>query len=127
MPLRTPVRTLIVGEHSLIADMLSAALDRLQVGPIERVRNGAAALVMMGEDAYDLVISDWSMEPVSGLQLLKFVRAEPKFGRVRFVIRVPAAEKTGELASRQAEADGLLVEPYSIESLTETISSALRD
>jgi two-component system, chemotaxis family, chemotaxis protein CheY len=114
--------TLIVGEHAL-----SAALDRLQVGPIQRAGNGAAALVMLREDTYELVISDWSMEPVSGLQLLKFIRAEPPFDQVRFVISVPAPEKTGELVSRQDGADGLLVEPFSSESLADTMRGVLRD
>jgi hypothetical protein len=50
---------------------------------------------------------------VRGFQLLKFIRAEPEFARVRFVIRACNRE-AANLASRQARADAVLVEPYSI-------------
>jgi two-component system chemotaxis response regulator CheY len=79
---------------------------------------------MMHERNYDLVISEWFMEPVSGLQLLKFVRAETSFLNLRFLMSVPASEEV-VLASREAGADALLVEPYSLESIANTIRSAL--
>ena len=65
------------------------------------------------------------MKPV-GLQLLKFVRAEPALASVRFIISVPLSEPSGEVAAKDAGADGLLVEPHSLESLMATISSVLR-
>jgi two-component system chemotaxis response regulator CheY len=79
----------------------------------------------MREGQFDLVISDWFMEPVSGLQLLKFIRAEPSFAEVRFLLRVPESDTAAEIASQQAGADGLLVTPYSVEALADTIRYAL--
>jgi two-component system chemotaxis response regulator CheY len=119
-------RTLIVGEHSSLGEMLNTALGQLQLGPVEKAGSGAAALVTMRERKYDLIISDWFMKPVTGLQLLKFVRAEPASASVRFIISVPASEPSGEVAVKDAGADGLLVEPHSIESLLATIRSVLR-
>ncbi|MDF2972550.1 MAG: two-component system response regulator [Microvirga sp.] len=121
-----PIRTLIVGEHSSLADMLDAALGQLQLGPVEHVGSGAAALVKIRERSYDLFISDWFTKPVRGLQLLKFVRAEPALASVRFIISVPLSEPSGEVAAKEAGADGLLVEPHSLESLMATIRSVLR-
>jgi two-component system chemotaxis response regulator CheY len=121
----TQIRTLLVGEQSSLRRMLSDALDRLGVGPVEHASNGAAALVMMREKNHRLVISEWLMEPVSGLQLLKFVRAEPALSDVRFLITVPARDEAAEVAAREAGADALLLEPYSLASLTDTIGSVL--
>ena len=122
----TPIRTLIVGEHSSLGDMLNAALGQLRLGPVEHVGSGAAALVKIRERNYDLIISDWFMKPVRGLQLLKFVRAEPALASVRFIIRVPPSEPSGEVAGKDAGADGLLVEPHSMESILAAIRSVLR-
>jgi|SRR5688572_9104735 two-component system, chemotaxis family, chemotaxis protein CheY len=123
MTRRREFRTLIVGEHSSLGEMLNAALGQLELGPIEKAGSGAAALATMRERKFDLIISDWFMKPVTGLQLLKFVRAEPASASVRFIISVPASE---EVAVKDAGADGLLVEPHSIESLLATIRSVLR-
>ena len=122
----TPIRTLIVGEHSSLGDMLNAALGQLQLGPVEHVGSGAAALVKIRERNYDLIISDWFMKPVRGLQLLKFVRADPAWASVWFIINVPPSEPSGEVAAKDAGADGLLVEPHSMESILAAIRSVLR-
>ncbi len=86
MTFAAPFATLIIGEHSPIAAALTAVLNQLGATLIDHAPNGAAALLLMREKSYQLLISDWAMEPVSGLQLLKFVRAEPELAHVRFII-----------------------------------------
>jgi DNA-binding response OmpR family regulator len=106
-----PLATLIIGEHSSIAAALTAVLNQL---------------LLMREKSYQLLISDWAMEPVSGLQLLKFVRAEPELAHVRFIIACPRGNRAAEIAIREAGADGVLVEPSSPESIKKTIFHVLQ-
>ncbi len=124
--MREHTRTLIVGEHPANAEMLTEVLNQLEAGPVEYAPNGAAALVMMHQGAYDLVIAQSGMEPVSGLQLIKFIRAEPALDQVRVLISLPDPEKSSHDAALQAGANGLLIEPYSLDFLSNTISGILR-
>jgi two-component system, chemotaxis family, chemotaxis protein CheY len=118
-----PLSALIVGEHSSIA--VAAVLNQLGATLIQHAENGAAALVLMRDRSYDLIISDWAMEPVNGLQLLKFVRAEPGFSRVRFILACPRGNRAAAVAIRGAGADGVLVEPSSPEMIRRTILEVL--
>jgi len=120
-----PLATLIIGEHRSIAAALTAVLNQLGATLIDHAPNGAAALLLMREKSYQLLISDWAMEPVSGLQLLKFVRAEPELAHVRFIIACPRGNRAAEIAIREAGADGVLVEPSSPESIKKTILHVL--
>jgi two-component system chemotaxis response regulator CheY len=101
-------------------------LNQLGATLIDHVPNGAAALLLMREKSYQLLISDWAMEPVSGLQLLKSVRAEPELAHVRFIIACPRGNRAAEMASREAGADGVLVDPSSSESIKKTIFHVLQ-
>jgi len=121
-----PLATLIIGEHSPIAAALTAVLNQLGATLIDHAPNGAAALLLMREKSYQLLISDWTMEPVSGLQLLKFVRAEPELAHVRFIIACPRGNRAAEITIREAGADGVLVEPSSPESIKKTIFHVLQ-
>src|SRR3954468_16174540 len=94
-----PLAALIIGEHSSIAAALTAVLNQLGATLIDHAPNGAAALLLMREKSYQLLISDWAMEPVSGLQLLKFVRAEPELAHVRFIIACPRGDRAAEMRS----------------------------
>jgi hypothetical protein len=63
------------------------------------------------------------MEPVNGLQLLKFVRAEPGFSRVRFILACPRRNRAAAVG---AGADGVLVEPSSPEMIRKTLLEVLQ-
>jgi two-component system chemotaxis response regulator CheY len=126
MTFAAPFATLIIGEHSPIAAALTAVLNQLGATLIDHAPNGAAALLLTREKSYQLLISDWAMEPVSGLQLLKFVRAEPELAYVRFIIACPRGNRAAETAIREAGVDGMLVEPSSPESIKKTISHVLQ-
>jgi two-component system, chemotaxis family, chemotaxis protein CheY len=126
MTLASPLAALIVGDHGSIAVALTAILNQLGATRIEHAENGAAALVQMRDRPYDLIISDWAMEPVSGLQLLKFIRAEPEFGHVRFILASPRGNRAAAVAIQTAGADGVLVEPSSPEMIRKTLLEVLQ-
>jgi 3-dehydroquinate synthase class II len=58
--------------------------------------------------------------------LLKSVRAEPELAHVRFIIACPRGNRAAEMASREAGADGVLVDPSSSESIKKTIFHVLQ-
>jgi len=122
-----PVLTLVVGEHTATADILTAVLDELGISAVEHAPNGAAALLLMGEKRFELVIADWAMEPVSGLQLLKFLRADANFAEVRVILALPEGHRASEVAAaKRAGANGVLITPFSRDSIRNAILDVLR-
>jgi two-component system, chemotaxis family, chemotaxis protein CheY len=122
-----PVLTLVVGEHTATADILTAVLDELGISAVEHAPNGAAALLLMGKKRFELVIADWAMEPVSGLQLLKFLRADADFAEVRVILALPEGHRGSEVAAaKRAGANGVLITPFSRDSIRKAILDVLR-
>ena len=122
-----PVLTLVVGEHTATADILTAVLDELGISAVEHAPNGAAALLLMGKKRFELVIADWAMEPVSGLQLLKFLRADANFAEVRVILALPEGHRASEVAAaKRAGANGVLITPFSRDSIRKAILDVLR-
>lgn len=88
------VSILLAEDNDFMARMMTSMLSALRVGRIYRASDGSQAMKIIDEHAsgaspcagfgIDIIMSDWLMEPVDGLQLLRWVRAHPK-DQVRFL------------------------------------------
>ena len=81
------------------------------------------ALVKMSEKTYDLVLVDWQMEPVSGYELLKFVRGDDRFARTRVIVMTAAKKVDHVVAAKKAGADGFIGKPFSLDTLKTKIDA----
>jgi len=78
------------------------------------------------EASYGLVITDWNMEPMTGFEVLKAVRADEKTSSLP-VILVTAESKADNIeAAKQAGVNGYLVKPFTAPVLMERIEAALK-
>src|SRR2546427_7818265 len=75
--------------------IVRSLLQEIAITNIAEAGDGCTALGKLRGDTFDLVISDWNMEPMSGLQLLKEVRADNKLAKLPFIMM------TGETQSRE--------------------------
>lgn len=116
---------LVAGDRPGTVQTIAVALEALGVGTIDYGRNGAAALAMLRERPYNLVISDWSMEPVSGLQLLKFLRADPRFAEVRFIMMTTKPDPSARRIAIEAGANGCLTDTVSPAELERELEDML--
>ncbi|HLO77485.1 MAG TPA: response regulator [Magnetospirillum sp.] len=107
--------------RSLIRDMLRAATQFVVV----EARDGSAALEILRQRQVDMVLSDWNMLPMNGLQLLHAMRTEPELASIPFVMM------TGEFnpqTATQAVAAGVadfLTKPFGRDQLAKTITKAI--
>ena len=75
---------LIVGDYRTMLKIIQSLLKRLGFGNVDEATDGGAALQKIRNKNYGPVISDWNMEPTSGLQPLKEVRLDAKLQDVPF-------------------------------------------
>src|SRR6266702_262698 len=82
-----PAMPILVAEDDrTTVQIIRNLLRRIGFRDIDDAPDGSAALVKMKEKRYELVIADWNMEPMTGYELLKQVRADPGFANTRFIL-----------------------------------------
>ena len=119
----TPI--LIVDDYKTMIRIIRNLLQQLGFEQIDDAADGAAALAKLKERPFGLVISDWNMEPMSGLELLRAVRADPRLADLPFIM-VSAENRDDRIAmARRAGVSGYIVKPFNAEGLGQQITSVI--
>ncbi len=100
-------------------------LDKIGYKDVEEAANGVEALEKIKSTQYDMVISDWNMEPMTGIELLKEVRAQPSTAKMLFIMVTAESKTENVIAAKQAGASQYIVKPFTAETLKAKISSVL--
>jgi two-component system chemotaxis response regulator CheY len=115
---------LIVEPRGSEADRMRDTLEAMWFSDIDRAPDGLAALAMLNEKKYGLVIAALEMEPIDGLQLLRRVRTD-HFMDTCFVLVGGSTRIEPVLAARQAQVDGYLLKPFTRRALRSKVRQVL--
>lgn len=111
---------LIVDDYNTMIRIMRNLLRQLGFTQIDEASDGRTALAKMQAKNYGLVISDWSMAPMTGLELLQRMRADARTAQTPFVMLANDNED-GELAERRAGASAYMVKPFNAQSLKQKL------
>jgi len=124
MHLHAAAKILIADDMPAMLTGLKRALAGLGFTNVLEASDGAAALVVLKLNADTaLVISDWNMEPMDGLEFLRAVRADARFANLPFIL---ASADAGPSLREKAARDGVslvLAKPFDAETLRIAIAS----
>jgi two-component system, chemotaxis family, chemotaxis protein CheY len=117
---------LIVDDYSRMLRIIRNLLRQLGYERVEEAADGASALEKLRQKPFSLVISDWNMEPMSGLELLREVRADPTLAALPFIM-VTAEARAAKIAEAQrAGVSGYIIKPFGAEALSLKIAAIAR-
>ena len=119
----TPI--LVVDDYRTMVRIVRNLLQQLGFDNVDDASDGASALVKLRERTFGLVISDWMMEPMSDLELLEQIRADPKLRALPFIMITAENRKDRVARAEQAGADGFIVKPFSAEALSDRIAAVM--
>src|SRR5690625_4847798 len=120
------MKVLVVDDHSTMIRIISNLLNQLGFKNLDSASDGGAALEKLREDGdFGLIVSDWNMEPVSGLQLLKDVRADGKLGKTPFIMVTAESKPENVMAAKEAGVNNYIVKPFNAATLKQKIESVL--
>ena len=118
---------LIVDDYKTMLRIIRNLLNQLNFSNVEEASDGNAALEKLRANNIDMVISDWNMEPMTGLQLLREVRADARLKDTPFIM-ITAESKTGNvIAAKEAGVSNYIVKPFNAETLKNKLVSVLGD
>lgn len=119
------MNVLIVDDYKTMLKIVGNLLRQLGFTNIDEATDGTMALSMFAQKNYGLVISDWNMEPMSGLDLLKQVRAGATNNKVPFIMVTAESKTENVIIAKQAGVSNYIVKPFNAETLKTKLTSVL--
>lgn len=116
---------LIVDDYKTMLRIIRNLLKQLGFHNVDEATDGAAALQKLRAKDYGLVISDWNMEPMSGMQLLQEVRADTALKEMPFIMITAESKTENVIAAKQAGVSNYIVKPFNAATLKNKLSSVL--
>ena len=117
---------LIVDDYTTMLRIIKNLLKQLGFNNVDEATDGTAALEKIRGKEYGLVISDWNMEPMTGIDLLKQVRGSNDNYKDTPFIMITAESKTENvIAAKQAGVNNYIVKPFNAETLKGKITAVL--
>ena len=120
------VNVLVVDDASFIRDLVKKCLRNYFPGMrIEDAINGRKAQAMLAKEAFDLVLCDWEMPEMSGLELLTWCREQDTLKTMPFVMVTSRGDKENVVQAIQAGVSGYVSKPFTNEQLITKVKQAL--
>ncbi len=119
------MNVLIVDDYKTMLRILRNLLRQLNFTNIEDATDGTMALEKLREMDFGLVISDWNMEPMTGIQLLREVRSDDALKHIPFVMITAESKSENVIAAKEAGVSNYIVKPFNAETLRSKLTSVL--
>ena len=121
----TKMRFLVVDDFSTMRRIVRNLLKELGYTDVEEADDGSTALARLKAEKFDFVISDWNMPNMTGIDLLKAMRADAQLRHVPLLMITAEAKKENIVEAAQAGANGYIVKPFTAATLDEKLTKIL--
>src|SRR5690349_23319176 len=108
---------LVVDDYSTMIRIIRNLLKQIGFENVDDASDGSAALAKMQSKKYGFVISDWNMEPMTGYDLLREVRASPEFSQTPFIMITAESKTENVIAAKKAGVNNYIVKPFNAATL----------
>lgn len=121
--LKMPV--LVVDDYATMLRIVKNLLKQIGFDNVDEASDGGQAFQMMKLKKYGLVISDWNMQPTSGIELLRSVRSDADLKSTPFIMVTAESKTDNVIEAKNAGVSNYIVKPFSSEILKGKIASVL--
>jgi two-component system chemotaxis response regulator CheY len=116
---------LIVDDYKTMLRIIRNLLKQLGFNNVDEATDGSMALQKLRDKEYGLVISDWNMEPMTGIQLLREVRADAKLKALPFIMITAESKTENVIAAKEAGVNNYIVKPFNAATLKTKLASVI--
>ena len=125
MPSAQNLRILIVDDQASMRGLTRYCLEQLGIRNVTEANCGADALQELQVAKFDLVISDWNMDKIDGLELLKTIRSNPLTRMTPFIMSTGNKEREKVQIAIKAGVNNYIVKPFNVATLKQKIEAVL--
>lgn len=119
------MKVLVVDDYATMVRIIRNLLRQLEFQNVDEANSGTAALEKLRSENFGLVISDWNMEPMTGIELLRHVRADEKLKHIPFIMVTAESKTENVVEAKKAGVSNYIVKPFNAETLKSKMASVL--
>ena len=116
---------LIVDDFATMRRIVKTCLSQLGFASIAEAEDGKIALEKLRTGNFELVISDWDMPNMMGIDLLRAVRADEKLKPLPFIMVTAEAQKDNVIEAAKAGVSNYIVKPFTVEQMQAKLEAVL--
>jgi two-component system chemotaxis response regulator CheY len=116
---------LVVDDFATMRRIVRGILLDMELKQILEAENGSHALKLLETQKVDLIISDWNMPVMSGIELLRHVRADDRYKSIPFLMVTAEAQQANLVEAVQAKVSNYVVKPFTPDMLAEKIAKVI--
>jgi two-component system chemotaxis response regulator CheY len=118
-------RFLIVDDFAPMREIIRKVLREMGYEHIQEANDGAAAFPLLLAQQFDLLITDWNMPKLPGIELLRAVRAEPKLAALPVLMVTAEVKREQIIAATHAGVNGYIIKPFTAQALAAKVQKIL--
>lgn len=122
----TNMKFLVVDDFATMRRIVRNLLKELNFANVDEAEDGVVALQKLSRDRFDFVVSDWNMPNMSGIDLLKAIRADATLKHLPVLMVTAEAKKENIIEAAQAGASGYIVKPFTAATLAEKLAKIFK-
>ncbi len=116
------MKILVVDDFSTMRRIVRNLLKELGFSNVHEAEDGVEALSKLrAENNFEFVVSDWNMPNMTGIELLKTIRADPALKHLPLLMVTAEAKRENIIEAAQAGASGYVVKPFTAATLDEKL------
>lgn len=119
-------RVLVVDNSSMAGGVVEKLFRNCGFEQVEVVHGGQAALDRLEQEAFEIIICDWEMTPMSGVDVLNVVRRHPEGKYASFILMSARKEPHWIMAAKKAGANCMITKPFDADTLKAKINQLSR-
>ncbi|MDH3235442.1 MAG: response regulator [Alphaproteobacteria bacterium] len=116
---------LLVDDYVTMLRILRNIFVQLKFTNIHEATDGVTALAELRAGDYSLIMSDWNMEPMTGLELLREVRADDKLKQIPFIMVTAESKTENVIVAKKAGVSNYIVKPFNANTLKSKLVSVI--
>ena len=121
MPFTPNMRVLIVDDFSTMRRIVRNILRQLGIANVVEADDGTTAWDILNREKIDVIVSDWNMPKMPGIDLLRKVRASEQFADLPFLMVTAEAQQENIIEAVQAKVSNYIVKPFTADTLKQKI------
>ncbi len=125
MAVNMDMSILIVDDYKTMLRIIRNLLTELGFSNIAEATDGKAAFDKLKKERYDLIISDWNMEPMTGYELLRAVRSDDGLRKTPFIMVTAESKAENVVAAKKAGVNNYIIKPFNAATLKQKMKRVI--
>jgi two-component system chemotaxis response regulator CheY len=126
MPADLNMKVLVVDDMVTMRRIVKNILKQLGFGNVDEAENGQEALQKLRADTFGFVVSDWNMPVMTGIDMLRAIRADEKLKNLPVLMVTAEAQQSNLIEAVQAGVSNYIVKPFTAETMQEKIGKIFK-